>query len=113
MIVVAALGGGLQHLPKGRRGADQDQSASVIGSVYRLEVGYPAYCSNGEQEIVGELVQIKNQDLLWPLLDQFFAYKKDSVGRLVLPKYKEWLQKNHFVSTRQHFLSWIDQVHWK
>lgn len=43
----------------------------------------------------------------------YFAYRKDSVGRLVLPKYKAWLQAHHDSSTRQHFLSWIDQVHWK
>lgn len=61
----------------------ESQSASALGSVYRLEVGYPAYCSKGEHEIAGDLVQIKNTDLIWPLLDQFFAYKKDKADKSV------------------------------
>lgn len=61
----------------------QSSNASVIGSAYRLEVGYPVFCSKGEQSIQGQLVELKNQDIIWPLLDQFFAYKKDKADKSV------------------------------
>ena len=52
--------------------------ASLFGSVYRLEVGFPVFCSEGQDKIQGELVSIKNTELVWPLLDQFFLYKEDT-----------------------------------
>jgi gamma-glutamylcyclotransferase (GGCT)/AIG2-like uncharacterized protein YtfP len=50
------------------------QSASVLGSAYRLEVGFPVFCSAGSDEVKGELVELKNLELIWPLMDQFFMY---------------------------------------
>jgi gamma-glutamylcyclotransferase (GGCT)/AIG2-like uncharacterized protein YtfP len=51
--------------------------AVARGSVYRLEVGYPVFSAMGEQSIQGELIELKNVEILWPLLDQFFSYSED------------------------------------
>jgi gamma-glutamylcyclotransferase (GGCT)/AIG2-like uncharacterized protein YtfP len=51
--------------------------AITKGSVYRLEVGFPVFSSNGDASIQGELMELKNSDILWPLLDQFFSYSED------------------------------------
>ena len=55
--------------------------ASLFGSVYRLEVGFPVFCSEGQDKIQGELVSIKNTELVWPLLDQFFLYKEEKAEK--------------------------------
>ena len=59
------------------------QEARARGSAYRLEVGYPVYCSEGEEVVHGEVVELKNLDVIWPLLDQFFMYKESKAEKCV------------------------------
>jgi gamma-glutamylcyclotransferase (GGCT)/AIG2-like uncharacterized protein YtfP len=59
----------------------QSTPATILGSMYRLEVGFPVYCSEGIDRIRGEMVRIKNTELVWPLLDQFFLYKEEKAEK--------------------------------
>lgn len=38
----------------------------------------------------------------------YFAISKQSVGRLVLPMYANWLTQNHLSSTRDNLLKWVN-----
>lgn len=51
--------------------AIEAQNAKVIGTVYRLEVGYPVLLNKGNHSVSGELVTLENANTLVPVLDQF------------------------------------------
>lgn len=44
------------------------------GSVYRLEVGYPVYLLDGQDNVAGLWVQLEGPDLLFKVLDEFHGY---------------------------------------
>ncbi len=52
----------------------------------------------------GDLSQAKKQ-ISW----FYFAFKSQSVGKLVLPYYKRWLKRQHAKSSRLNFLRWTTQ----
>lgn len=41
---------------------------------------------------------------------RYFVIHKDTVGALVLPIYKAWLDANHVRSSKQNFLKWLAQT---
>lgn len=43
---------------------------------------------------------------------RFGAYRSDSVGKLVLPRYALWLRERHWQSSREHFLNWTQSIAW-
>ncbi len=52
----------------------ESNSAHAKGSAYRLEVGYPVYLNQGQQNIPGCLVTLNNSTTLLQILDQFHGY---------------------------------------
>ncbi len=54
------------------------EKAYIRASVYRLPVGYPVLLENGEDRIEGELVHFESSQILFPLLDEFHAYKEEA-----------------------------------
>lgn len=78
--------------------------AVTTGSVFRLEVGYPIFNAIGEHNIQGELITLKNTDILWPLLDQFFSYSEDK------PEKSLFLRKTITVTDSQETLSAVAYV---
>jgi gamma-glutamylcyclotransferase (GGCT)/AIG2-like uncharacterized protein YtfP len=48
--------------------------ATAVGSIYKLEVGYPVFCIDGADQISGQLVQLIDSSVVLPILDQFHGY---------------------------------------
>jgi gamma-glutamylcyclotransferase (GGCT)/AIG2-like uncharacterized protein YtfP len=62
---------GMVHFEKLRPFADQVEAASVVGSVYRMPVGFPVYLKGGQQQIQGRLLRLSKPELAFNLLDEF------------------------------------------
>lgn len=41
---------------------------------------------------------------------RYFVVKKNSVGKLVLQRYQQWLKQNHLQTSRINFLTWLGQL---
>lgn len=55
--------------------------ATVVGSVYRLEAGFPVYLNQGQHIIRGHLLELEIQDALGRLLDEFHGFSIRSPER--------------------------------
>lgn len=53
----------------------QRESAVIVGSVYRLQVGYPVFVNDGNDQVPGEIFWIENESL-WKFLDEFHGVVK-------------------------------------
>ncbi len=62
---------GMVHFEKLRAFADQVEAASVVGSVYRMPVGFPVYLQGGQQHVPGRLLRLSKPELAFNLLDEF------------------------------------------
>lgn len=40
----------------------------------------------------------------------YFVIHENSVGKLVIPLYANWLKQNHLTSSKENFLNWLRQV---
>lgn len=41
---------------------------------------------------------------------RYFVIKKDSVGRLVVGRYQQWLRENHLQTSKMNFLTWLSKL---
>lgn len=65
---------GQVHYKKIEPFVESKKPARTMGSVYRLEVGYPVFLANNQQFVQGWYVELKESDFLIHLLDEFHGY---------------------------------------
>lgn len=65
---------GQVHYRKIQPFVESKTPAKALGSVYRLEVGYPVFLANNQALVNGYLVQLAESDSVMPLLDEFHGY---------------------------------------
>lgn len=70
--------------------------AVAKGSVYKLEVGYPVFSTQGDQNIRGQLVTLLDSAAVIPILDQFHGYN------LQRPEKSLFLRVNLLVDLGSH-----------
>lgn len=51
-----------------------ERPATVVGSVYLLQVGYPVFAAQGQVLVRGSLLDLADSALVRPILDQFFGF---------------------------------------
>lgn len=75
--------------------------AKIKGTMYRLEVGYPVYLLEGEQIIDGYLVELRNSDVLWAILDEFHGvnYKQPNRSLYERVSRKVWCDGEVTINT--------------
>lgn len=71
---------GQVHFEKIRALVEQIEVANVVGSVYRLPVGYPVFLEQGSQQVQGSLIRFKNPELAFTLLDEFHGVSQTNPG---------------------------------
>ncbi len=81
LFVYGSMAEGMVHFEK-----IKDLIVSVVpavarGTVYRLKVGYPAMVLNGQDFIHGSLVELKNSEMIWHLLDGFYGFNQQEPGK--------------------------------
>ncbi len=74
LFVIGSMTEGMVHFSRIKDFIVSQRPASVVGSVYRLKVGYPVLSLGGSQFVQGFLFEIKKSELLLQLLDQFYGY---------------------------------------
>lgn len=62
---------GMLHFEKLKNFIVSYETASIAGSVYRLPVGFPVYLDQGEDEVLGQLIELKVDQTLVGLMDSF------------------------------------------
>lgn len=62
---------GMLHFEKLKNFIVSYETASIAGSVYRLPVGFPVYVDQGEDEVHGQLIELKIDQTLVSLMDSF------------------------------------------
>ncbi len=74
VFVYGSMTEGMVHFNKIQGSILSAQWASTIGAAYRLKVGYPVLLKGDGDQIPGQLVQLRNPDLMVGLLDEFYGY---------------------------------------
>jgi gamma-glutamylcyclotransferase (GGCT)/AIG2-like uncharacterized protein YtfP len=74
--VYGSMSEGLVHFKKIQDFVTEKYPATILGSAYRLKVGYPVVLSEGTDLIPGEVVHLQATDLLISLLDEFHGYNR-------------------------------------
>jgi gamma-glutamylcyclotransferase (GGCT)/AIG2-like uncharacterized protein YtfP len=69
--VYGSMSEGLVHFNKIEKLITHSVSAQVLGTAYRLKVGFPVILNQGQDSISGQLVTVKSSELLMNLLDEF------------------------------------------
>lgn len=62
---------GMLHFEKLKNFIVSYETASIAGSVYRLPVGFPVFLDQGEDEVLGQLIELKIDQTLLSLMDTF------------------------------------------
>jgi gamma-glutamylcyclotransferase (GGCT)/AIG2-like uncharacterized protein YtfP len=62
---------GMLHFEKLKNFIVSYETASIAGSVYRLPVGFPVFVDHGEDEVSGQLIELKVDQTLVSLMDSF------------------------------------------
>jgi len=65
---------GMVHFSRISSFIQSKTSATLKGSAYRLEAGYPVLILEGEDSVQGYLVTLEATDILWKILDEFHGY---------------------------------------
>ncbi len=74
MFVFGSLSEGMVHHGLISNFIASSKEVSAMGSVYRLEVGYPVFLREGATSISGKLATLNNYETLISLLDPFFGF---------------------------------------
>ncbi|MBC7421521.1 MAG: gamma-glutamylcyclotransferase [Bdellovibrio sp.] len=69
--VIGSWTEGMLHFQKLRPFIVSYEKATIRGQVYRLPAGFPVIVQEGDDEIVGQLVELKHDDALVALMDAF------------------------------------------
>lgn len=67
---------GMVHFSKIKNFMHSCVVAQVKAQAYRLRVGFPVMIKGGNDLVPGQLVELKNSDLLVGLLDEFFGFSR-------------------------------------
>jgi gamma-glutamylcyclotransferase (GGCT)/AIG2-like uncharacterized protein YtfP len=62
---------GMLHFEKLKNFIVSYETASIAGSVYRLPVGFPVFVDEGQDEVSGQLIELKVDQTLVSLMDSF------------------------------------------
>ncbi len=71
LFVYGSFSEGMVHFNKISEFIAQTSPARVLGSLYKLRVGFPAFCDEGTTVIQGNVVELVDTQRLFPLLDEF------------------------------------------
>lgn len=71
LFIYGSLSEGMVHFEKISNYITEKSPATIKGTVYRLEVGFPVLLADGHTEIPGTLVTLKDSDMLFTVLDEF------------------------------------------
>lgn len=74
LFVCGSLVEGMVHYNKVSSFVVENRKATATGSVYRLEVGFPVYNHEGQDNIEGQLLTLSSADVLMKLLDEYHGY---------------------------------------
>ena len=74
IFVYGSMTEGFVHFDKIKEFVEEQNYASIAGSAYLLKVGFPVVLAEGLDVIPGQLMKLKDNSLLWQLLDQFHGY---------------------------------------
>ncbi len=69
-----ALAKGMVHFRRVGDYVKNIQPATVLGQMYKLEVGYPVFYHIGNDLIHGEILDIEASDLFFRVLDEFYGF---------------------------------------
>jgi gamma-glutamylcyclotransferase (GGCT)/AIG2-like uncharacterized protein YtfP len=69
---------GMVHFDRISAFISKKQTATIKGSVFRLEAGYPVLVLEGDDSVPGHLVSLENNETLWKILDEFHGYSAQS-----------------------------------
>jgi len=69
--VYGSMSEGLVHFHKIQNLIKESTSAQIMGTAYRLKVGYPVVLNQGNDVVSGQLVELNPSEFLMNLLDQF------------------------------------------
>lgn len=76
--VYGSLCEGMVHFSKISNFIETSVFARTKASAYRLKAGLPALVKEGTDLVAGQLVELKNSDLLISLLDEFFGFNRQA-----------------------------------
>lgn len=76
LFVYGSMAEGMVHFEKIRDFIISVVPAVTRGRVYRLKVGYPAIVPRGPDQIKGNIVELKPNEVLWHLLDGFYGFNQ-------------------------------------
>jgi gamma-glutamylcyclotransferase (GGCT)/AIG2-like uncharacterized protein YtfP len=79
--VYGSLTEGLVHFDRIKDFVIDKVEATIVGSVYRLKVGYPVFVEQGSDCIAGQLLTIKTSDLMFNLLDVFHGVMPENPAK--------------------------------
>lgn len=65
---------GMVHFSRISEFIKDKTQATLRGSAYRLEAGYPVLILEGEDRVQGQLITVEAGDVLWKILDEFHGY---------------------------------------
>lgn len=74
LFVCGSYSSGMVHYKRIEEFVADVSIAHTKGSVYRLEVGFPVFSNDGTEMITGEVITLKNSEVLLKLVDEFFGY---------------------------------------
>lgn len=76
LFAYGSLSEGMVHFNKIKDFVLSSQPAKLKAKAYRLKVGFPALINEPTSEVEGQLLEVKGNELLIQLLDQFFGYNQ-------------------------------------
>ncbi len=79
--VIGSWTEGMLHFQKLRPFIISYEKAAIRGQVYRLPAGFPVIVKEGDDEIVGQLVELKQDDALIALMDAFHGVHPADPGK--------------------------------
>ena len=74
LFVYGSFSEGMIHFGKISEFVKDVKPAKVKGSVFRLQVGYPAYLNQGEDVVSGQVVTLEAPAVLSQILDEFHGF---------------------------------------
>lgn len=81
MFVYGSCFEGMVHFSKFQPHIVHNEPASILGTAYRLKVGYPVILESGKDSIPGQLLTLKVSDLFLSFLDEFFGFNPQNVEK--------------------------------
>jgi gamma-glutamylcyclotransferase (GGCT)/AIG2-like uncharacterized protein YtfP len=79
--VYGSIDEGLVHFNKIKDFVKSQLPASILGTAYRLKVGFPVVLEQGQDRVPGSLLNLQVTDFLVQLLDEFHGINLDDKGK--------------------------------